>query len=150
MQSAAITGNLTKDPQVTDTEKGTVVRFAVASSPRYRDRHGQWQASETVFARVEWWGARAAAFARHARQGTAVVAVGEWRAQTWTTEAGEKARRQYVAAEAVGIVTAAAPDPDKATAERDGEVTPRSQPAKQAAEKATESKATDDFWGEDE
>lgn len=147
---AGISGNLTKDPQITETDKGVVVRFAVASSPRWRDKGGAWQQGETVFARVEWWGPRAAAFAAQAKQGTAVVVVGEWRAQSWTDDAsGEKRRRQYVAAEVAGIVPSAAEAPAKADEQADEttrtveqekpqKLTPRSQPA--AGE-------DDDFWG---
>lgn len=102
------TGNLTADPEVARTDNSVKVSFAVGHTPRFRDKTGEFRDSDSVFARIEWWGREAEAFAKEARKGTPVVFFGDERSSTWETEDGEERRRQFIKAERVGIVQRAA------------------------------------------
>ena len=73
-----IAGNLTDDPDVRQTDSGTVANFSVAVTPRIRTE-GQWRDAETSYFRCAVWGAQADNAARSLHKGDRVLLTGRLR-----------------------------------------------------------------------
>lgn len=96
-------GRLTADPEGREAAGSYVVRFKIATNDSYM-KAGERVEAPPVFTPVEYWGEWAREFAQRAKQGTPVVVLGRWQAAEWQDkDSGEKRRRQFVKASAVGI-----------------------------------------------
>lgn len=85
-----ITGNLTKDADITFNERGTATaRGTVAANRSKRDDQGNWQNVETHFQRFIAWGDNAQLLA-DAGQGAQVRLVGRLVTDQWEDRQGEK------------------------------------------------------------
>lgn len=89
-----VVGNLTDDPDMRVTNNGReVVKFVVASTPRFRSSGGDWQDGTTLFQRCALWGpvARNIANSKAIRKGTQVMVTGRLQATEWDDKkTGEK------------------------------------------------------------
>jgi len=89
--SVTIVGNLTNDPELRFVPSGAaVVNFTIASTPRIKDKSGEWVDGETVFLRCSLWRQAAENAAESLRKGTRVIATGRLGSRTWETKEGDK------------------------------------------------------------
>lgn len=121
MISASFAGNFTGDPEGREVGNSHVARFTVAVDDGYRDAKGEWKKNPVLFVNVEAWGSTARGVLAQMNKGSAVVVHGRWRAAEYEHE-GQKRRRQYVVADAVGATTYAAAEATKAAAPVEGEL----------------------------
>jgi len=89
--STTIIGNLTNDPELRFLPSGAaVVNFTIASTPRMKDKSGEWVDGETVFLRCAVWRQAAENVAESLKKGTRVIATGRLGSRTWETKEGDK------------------------------------------------------------
>lgn len=88
MNRIIIIGNLTRDPEVRYTPKGTpVAKLGVAVSRRFKDQDGQ---KVTDFFDVDVWGKLAELVGNYLSKGRQVCIEGEMRQENWTDREGNK------------------------------------------------------------
>lgn len=76
-------GNLTRDPEVRMTPKGTAVcQFGLAVNRRYRDDQGQ-DHEETTFVDIEAWGKQADVIAKYCTKGRPLFVEGRLKLDSW-------------------------------------------------------------------
>lgn len=99
-----ITGNITADPEVRETQSGQVVaNFVVADTPRYRDSAtGEWKDGETLFQKVAVWGDLATHVAHSITRGARVIVTGRLQAKTFAGNDGERRTYTELVADEVG------------------------------------------------
>lgn len=85
-----IVGNLTRDPEVRNTQNGgTVVNFSIASSMRTYDRQSnQWKDGGTLFMNCLAWGEIANHIAASLTKGVRVIAQGRLRQRSYQAKDG--------------------------------------------------------------
>lgn len=85
-----IVGNLTRDPEVRNTQNGgTVVNFSIASSMRTYDRQSnQWKDGGTLFMNCSVWGEIANHIAASLTKGMRVIAQGRLQQRSYQTQDG--------------------------------------------------------------
>jgi len=89
--STTIIGNLTNDPELRFLPSGAaVVNFTIASTPRMKDKSGEWVDGETVFLKCAVWRQAAENVAESLKKGTRVIATGRLGSRTWETKEGDK------------------------------------------------------------
>lgn len=107
MQEPLITvvGNVGAPPRMRVLASGVVVTdFRIASTPRNEDRStGAWSDGETLWFGVTCWRALAENVATSLQKGDRVVVTGRLKAQSWTTEQGEKRSGLEIGAATVGF-----------------------------------------------
>ncbi len=88
MNRVIIIGNLTRDPEVRYTAKGTAVaKFGVAVSRRFKDQNGQ---EVTDFFDVDAWGKLGELVGNYLAKGRKVCVEGEMRQERWEDREGNK------------------------------------------------------------
>ncbi|MBD3147087.1 single-stranded DNA-binding protein [Microbispora camponoti] len=87
-----IVGNLVDDPEFRFTTAGhAVVRFRVASTPRYQDRQtGEWKDGTSLFLTCTAWRELGEHIAESLQRGMRVIVQGRLRQRTYETEPGDK------------------------------------------------------------
>ena len=91
INTVAITGNLTRDPELKQTQGGSVCRMRVANNGRKKDG-GEWVDAPNYFD-VIVWGAQGENVAQYLSKGRKVAITGKLRWREWESEQG---RRQVV------------------------------------------------------
>ena len=100
LNSILIEGNLTRDPKLSETPKGTAVcNFSLASN-RYYKQDGDAQ-NEVSFFDVEVWAKLAQTCAEHLAKGRGVRVVGRLKQDRWNDKEGNPASRVKIVAEHV-------------------------------------------------
>jgi single-strand DNA-binding protein len=100
LNSILLEGNLVKDPQVKETQKGTsVCNFAVASNRYYKQ--GEEMEKEVSFFDVEAWAALAQKCGNALKKGRGVRVVGRLRQDRWTGTDGKAYARVKIVADHV-------------------------------------------------
>jgi len=140
-------GNLTRDPELRVTPKGTAVcQFGLAVNRQYKDESGATR-DETAFIDIEAWGKQGELCSKYLQKGSLAFIEGRLRFDSWEDKtSGQKRNKLKVVLENVqfltrgggggGGETAAAEGGDNAAAER---------PPRAAAKPAPEAKpAADD------
>lgn len=91
-EDGALSGNLTRDPELRFTPSGrAVASCSVASSERVKNEEtGQWEDGETEFFRVNLWGTLAENVAEYLSKGDRVTGTGYFQEHTWNSPDGEK------------------------------------------------------------
>src|SRR5271166_1788455 len=99
-----ITGNITADPEIRQTQSGqAVANFVVADTPRHRDTAtGEWKDGETLFQKVAVWGDLATHVAQSITRGARVIVTGRLQAKTFVGNDGEKRTYTELVADEVG------------------------------------------------
>lgn len=78
-----IAGNLTRDPELRYTPKGTAVaRITLAVNRNYQDESGQ-RKEEVSFVDVEAWGRQAETVSQYMRKGRPLLVEGRLKQDTW-------------------------------------------------------------------
>jgi len=101
LNKAIFVGNLTADPELIHTPKGTaVVNASLAVNEFYTPEDGERQ-QVTTFIDVKVWGPSAENFAKLARKGQEILIEGSIRQDTWEDkESGQKRSKLYVRTDA--------------------------------------------------
>lgn len=100
LNSILIEGNLTRDPVLSETPKGTpVCTFSVASNRFYRQ--GSETEKEVSFFDVEVWSRLAEACAQNLKKGRGVRVVGRLKQDRWTDTEGKHHDKIRIVAEHV-------------------------------------------------
>jgi single-strand DNA-binding protein len=83
-------GNLTRDPELRVTPKGTAVcQIGVAVNQSYRDKDGN-SREETTFVDVDVFGRQAEVIAKYMTKGRPILIEGRLKLDSWETKEGEK------------------------------------------------------------
>lgn len=102
--TVVIEGNLTRDPELKETPKGTpVCSFCVASNRYYKVDNESKQ--DVYFFDVETWAALAETCGRNLAKGKGVKIVGKLRQDRWTDGEGKNHSRVKIVADHVGYRT---------------------------------------------
>ncbi len=100
LNSILVEGNITRDPELKKTPKGTsVCAFSVASN-RYFRQDDETQ-NEVSFFNVETWGTLAEVCVEHLRKGRGVRIVGRLKQDRWADQEGKNHERIKIVAEHV-------------------------------------------------
>ena len=127
-------GNLTRDPELRVTPKGTAIcSFGLAVNRQYRDESGA-SRDETTFVDIEAWGKQGELVSKYLTKGSPAMVEGRLRLDAWESKTGEKRSKIKVVLDNVQFLSrgpgagaaAAAPAPE---AEADGADRPAPAPA---------------------
>lgn len=78
-----LVGNLTRDPELRYTPKGSAnARLGLAVNRKYKDANGQLQ-EEVSFIDIDAWGQQAETIAQYMRKGGAMLIEGRLRQESW-------------------------------------------------------------------
>ena len=104
INSVVVSGNLTRDPELRQTQGGAaVLSLRLASNGRRRNSQtGQWE-DEPCFLGVTVWGARAEALARILARGSRVTVQGRLRWREWPDKDGARREALEVVADNVEL-----------------------------------------------
>ena len=92
-------GNLTRDPELRVTPKGTAVcSFGMAVNRVYRDEGGNTH-EETTFVDIEAWGRQGETISKYLSKGRSVMIEGRLRFDSWESKTGEKRSKLKVVAD---------------------------------------------------
>ena len=81
--SVHLIGNLTRDPEVRVTPKGTsICSFSMAVNRRWKDESGQTK-DEVTFVECEFWGKAGEVFAKHHKKGSPAAVEGRLKLDQW-------------------------------------------------------------------
>lgn len=99
-----VVGNLVDDPQFRFTAAGhAVVRFRVASTPRYQDRQtGEWKDGDSLFLTCTAWRELGEHIAESLQRGMRIIVQGRLRQRTFETDTGDKRTVYELAADEIG------------------------------------------------
>lgn len=117
-------GNLTRDPELRVTPKGTsIAAFGIAINRQFRDDAGNTR-DETTFVDVEAWGKQADLVAKYLAKGAPVMIEGRLKLDEWTDKtSGQKRQKLKVVLDNVQFIGRKS---DGTPAEmRDGEQAPQ-------------------------
>jgi single-strand DNA-binding protein len=92
-------GNLTRDPELRVTPKGTAVcQIGVAVNQSYKDKDGNAR-EETTFVDVDVFGRQAEVIAKYLTKGRPILVEGRLKLDSWETKEGEKRSKLKVVLE---------------------------------------------------
>lgn len=105
LNSVQIMGNLTRDPEVKHTPKGTAVaELGIAINRVWKNDQGEKQ-EETTFVDVELWGRNAEIAGEYLKKGRPVFIQGRLKLDTWDDKAtGQKRSKMRVAGEMMQLL----------------------------------------------
>lgn len=99
LNSVAISGNLTRDPELRQTPGGiSVLAFGVAVNDRRRNASGEWE-DVPNFVDCTMFGTRADALAKYLHKGTKVAVHGRLRYSSWERDGQKRSKLEVVADE---------------------------------------------------
>lgn len=99
LNRAQIIGNLTRDPEIRNTQTGkSVANFGVATSSTWTDASGQKQ-EKTEFHSVVAWGKLAEICGQYLGKGKKVFIEGTLQTREWDTPEGQKRQKTEIVAE---------------------------------------------------
>lgn len=102
INQVAISGNLTRDPELKASSGGTeITKFGVAVEQSYKDANGDWQ-TKAHFVDCTMFGGRGRVLADKAVKGDLVHVGGRLDFSQWETESGDKRSKLEVVANEVG------------------------------------------------
>jgi single-strand DNA-binding protein len=135
-------GNLTRDPEMRVTPKGTAIcQFGLAISRSWKDESGQTR-EEATFVDIEAWGKQGEVISKYCTKGRPLFVEGRLRFDQWEDKtSGQKRSKlkvvlenfQFIGGRGDGVPAAAAADPEAAAA--DAPAAPRAAPRAPAAPK---------------
>ncbi len=92
-------GNLTRDPELRVTPKGTAVcQIGVAVNQTYKDKDGN-SREETTFVDVDVFGRQAEVIAKYMSKGRPILVEGRLKLDSWETKEGDKRSKLKVVLE---------------------------------------------------
>ena len=97
LNTVIVGGNLTRDPEVRYTPKGTAVcTLGLAINERFKDGSGTWQ-EDTTFVDIECWGKTAESAKEYLSKGRQVVIEGKLKLDTWERDGQKHSKTKVVA-----------------------------------------------------
>ena len=103
MNKVILIGNLTRDPELTETPSGVpVCRFAIAVSRDYADSQGN---RETDFFNITTWRGKAETCGKYLKKGNKVAVCGSWQNRSYEDKDGIKRTVTDVIASDVEFLT---------------------------------------------
>ena len=96
-------GNLTTDPALKQTGRGSVCTFSIASNRPYT-ANGE-QREDTCYIGVTVWGKQGESCAKYLTKGRAVLVEGRLNYYTWTGENGDRRSRHEINAEHITFLS---------------------------------------------
>ena len=98
-------GNLTRDPELRVTPKGTsVCQFGLAVNRVFRLEGGDSQ-EETTFVDIEAWGRQAETISKYVTKGNPLFVEGRLKLDTWENKEGEKRSKMKVVLENMQLIS---------------------------------------------
>jgi single-strand DNA-binding protein len=104
MNSGALIGNLTKDPELRAVGETSVTTMFVAVNEKYKSNDGTLK-EETGFYKVEAWGKRGEVCVEHLTKGSKVAVLGSLRQSKWEDKEGNKRTDTYIRANSVDFLS---------------------------------------------
>lgn len=100
LNKVMLIGNLTRDPELRTTPKGTAIcQFGLAINRTFKDETGA-QRDETTFVDVEAWGKLGETIAKHVTKGRPLFVEGRLKLDTWDDKTtGQKRSKMKVVLE---------------------------------------------------
>jgi single-strand DNA-binding protein len=131
LNKAIFVGNLTANPELIHTPKGTaVVNASLAVNEFYTGEDGERQ-QITTFIDVKVWGPAAENFAKLAKKGQEILIDGSIRQDTWEDkESGQKRSKLYVRADSWQFTQRKAATPEAPAAASSSEAKPKARKGK--------------------
>lgn len=127
-------GNLTRDPELRMTPKGTAIcSFGLAVNRQFRDDAGGTR-EETTFVDLEAWGKTGELVSKYLTKGSPAMIEGRLRFDSWESKTGEKRSKLKVVVDNVQFLSSrgsggeGAPAPADSTAEGRAPAPPPAQP----------------------
>ena len=153
LNKVMLIGNLTRDPELRHTPKGTAVaELSLAINRSWRDDAGTKQ-EETTFVEVTLWGRTAEVAHQYLTKGLPVYIEGRLSLDTWDDkETGKKRTKMKIVGEALQLLHSKPRDGSGSLAEREAREAPRNNniPANRQPAAAASSAPTDDFQEDDD
>lgn len=100
INTVALTGNLTRDPELRHTNSGTAICQLGLAVNRSVKRDDEWQ-DEPSFFEVKIWGGRGEAAANKLSKGSFISLSGRLEQERWETPEGDKRSRVVIVAERI-------------------------------------------------
>jgi single-strand DNA-binding protein len=99
-------GNLTRDPELRTTPKGTAIcQFGIACTRKYKSESGE-QLEETAFIDIEAWGKQGELVAKYLSKGSPVMTEGRLKLDQWEDkQSGQKRSKLKVVLENVQFLS---------------------------------------------
>ena len=92
----AISGNLTRDPELRYTQGGTpILSFGVAVNDRHKNQSGEWE-DYPNFVDCTMFGARAEAVSRYLSKGAKVAIDGKLRYSSWERDGQKRSKLEVI------------------------------------------------------
>lgn len=113
LNTVALTGNLTKDPELRSTDGGTsIAKMRIAVNSRKKDQSGEWTDVANYF-NVVAFGKQAENCAEYLSKGRPIAVQGrlEWR--EWETDDGQRREQVSVVADAIQFLAAKSDTPNQ-------------------------------------
>lgn len=106
LNKVMVMGNLTRDPEIKHTPKGTAIAsLSIAINRNYTTESGE-KKEEVTYVDIEAWGRLAENCAEHLSKGKQIFVEGRLKLDTWEDkQTGEKRSRMRVAADTVQFLS---------------------------------------------
>lgn len=102
LNSVILAGNLTKDPELRNTQSGhAVVSFSIASNRQWFDKGSNQKKEEVSYVDCEAWGKTAELVAQFLKKGRGCIVQGRLKQDRWQTNDGQPRSRLKVVADNV-------------------------------------------------
>lgn len=130
LNKVILIGNLTRDPEVRFTPKGTAVcDLSIAVNRKWRDDSGNTQ-EEVTYVEIAVWGKTAENCGQYLKKGSSACFEGRLQLETWDDKAtGQKRSKIKVVAEQVQFLSS----PNCEGGQQSSQQPPRQQPARRTA-----------------
>lgn len=103
LNKAFVLGNLTRDPELRQTQSGqTVCSFGVATNRRFTDKTGQKQ-EQVEFHNVVAWGRQAEIINQYLHKGSMILVEGRLQTRSWQDQQGVKHWKTEIVAEQIQL-----------------------------------------------
>lgn len=130
LNKVILIGNLTRDPEVRFTPKGTAVcDLSIAVNRKWRDDSGNTQ-EEVTYVEIAVWGKTAENCGQYLKKGSSACFEGRLQLETWDDKTtGQKRSKIKVVAEQVQFLSS----PNREGGQQSSQQPPRQQPARRTA-----------------
>lgn len=130
LNKVILIGNLTRDPEVRFTPKGTAVcDLSIAVNRKWRDEQGNAQ-EEVTYVEIAVWGKTAENCGQYLKKGSSACFEGRLQLETWDDKTtGQKRSKIKVVAEQVQFLSS----PNREGGQQSSQQPPRQQPARRTA-----------------
>ena len=119
MNRTFLMGNLTREPEMKETQSGSVANFGLAVNEKYNDRNTGEVRESVLFIDVSAWGRQAEIAMEYLGKGDPVLVEGSLKYTSWDDDTGAKRSRVFVNAQRLQLLKSKA-DAEQNTAGTQG------------------------------